>query len=215
MKEHVTEEEILNFLAGKYSGIEEKKLKEHIYKCRECYSLYHNLQESAYLIEKGEHMPKSVLNKVFALYEKYKPKSTLSLIISYTKNKLKMLSSDNFKLKPQSLDVAYSMRSNEELVNEKDLIVLEKTVKGYDTALQITRVPATDKFRLWVQVTKNDHPQTDFFVHLYEGSEKIEFIDLSKNNLFDYSLSNQNYTLVFKKQQQELFQVAVKLQNEE
>lgn len=213
---HYSEDELYKFIEGK---IFEKsiinEIEQHLQNCFECFHKYIDLKEIKYFQLKGENMSKKVYSNVINMVKKNKtPK--LSLIIYYTKKKLRVFSEDNFQLQSRFIDVSYAMKSGKELTNKNDAFIIFKTIGDYNVSLKILRLPDNNHFNIEIELKYKNKKAKSIRIYLNENGQELEFIDYPKTCKFNYNLEPNDYDILFfEKNKEELFSISIKLKEED
>jgi hypothetical protein len=211
---HYDETQLNDFIENRINDVKIKtEIELHLKECVTCFNSYIDLKETIYFMTKGEDMPAHILEKIISL-GKREPKKKLSLIIYYTKKTLKLFSEDNFELKSRFIDVAYSYRGEEQKEINDDGVILFKTMGDYKVTLNLFRLPDKEYFYLSVDVKYKEKAVSDVSTALFENDMEIEKIELDKKNQFQSELQSNNYEIFFQKDNEELFSVSLKLQED-
>ncbi len=211
---HLDESQLTRYIEGTISDEKLKKeIRTHLKECVQCFNRYIDLKETIYFMTKGDKMPDTVLEKIISL-EKKEPKRKLSLIVYYTKKAMRVFSEDNFELKSRFIDVSYAVRGEEKKDENEDGIILFKKIGDYKVTLNIIKQPVKNYFTLAVDVLYKEEKASNITVFLKENQIEIESIDLDKKNQFLSELDSSSYEMVFISQEEELFSINLKLQEE-
>lgn len=209
---HLDNKELSRYLMGSASVAARGEIERHLKACSDCFQLYMNMREAAFL-QKGSEQISPKMRAAVLQRIREGQQSHVSVIVRFLKDQVIVFSGDQDTLSYQGIKATYAFRDVENISmtpSREGPVSITRVINERELTLTIFPRPQADKVGLSVLIKPSEHLRATVS---FEGEVCETIDDISRQSMLRSEFPKQgNLNITFARGEHTAFTVSLQLE---